>query len=115
SVETFRWNVSPSRAASATGTLVETPQGNASTAGGAEGRAEAASLSIRATPAARSSSPSNVSPPLPDTCHFQLRNSHTDGSPPPSRHSISLTSTPSTRPGATNGFPSTASDCLQRD
>src|SRR5207249_9946055 len=73
SVETFRWNVSPSRAASATGTsLVETPQGNASTSGGAEGRAEAASLSIRATPASRSSSPSNVSPPLPDTCHVQL-------------------------------------------
>src|SRR5438552_1397167 len=53
-VETFRWNVSPSLAASATGaSLVETPQGNDSTAGGAEGRVEAASLSIRATPAAR--------------------------------------------------------------
>src|SRR5439155_16220122 len=55
SVETFRWNVSSSRApplaASATGaSLVETPQGNDSTAGGAEGSVEAASLSIRATP-----------------------------------------------------------------
>ena len=33
----------------------------------------------------------------------------------PSRHSISRTSTPSTRAGATKGFPSTASDCLQID
>src|SRR5439155_9439165 len=115
SVETFRWNVSPSRAASATGTLVETPQGNDSTSGGAEGRVEAASLSIRAMPAARSSSPSNVSPPVPDTCQVQFGKSHTDGSRLPSRPSISLTSTCSTRPGATNGFPSTASDCLQID
>src|SRR5207302_11368339 len=54
SVETFRWNVSSSPAASATGpSLVEAPQGNASTSGGAEGSVEAASLSIRATPAAR--------------------------------------------------------------
>src|SRR5207249_7697637 len=79
SVETFRWNVSPSRAASAAATLVETPQGNDSTSGGAEGRVEAASLSIRAMPAARSSSPSNVSPPLPDTCQVQFGKSHTDG------------------------------------